>query len=49
MLQINHIRQQADIVKERLAVKNFSNLEIVDEILQIDEELRKQKTQTESL
>jgi seryl-tRNA synthetase len=49
MLQINHIRQQAELVKERLAVKNFHNVEIIDEILQIDEELRKQKTQTESL
>lgn len=49
MLQINHIRQQAELVKERLAVKNFPNVEIIDEILQIDEELRKQKTQTESL
>jgi len=49
MLQINFIRQNPALVKERLSVRNFSNLELVDTILSIDEELRKLKTVTESL
>ena len=49
MLQINFIKEQTDLVKEKLAVKNFGHLELVDELLQLDEELRKQKITTESL
>ena len=49
MLQINYIKQHTALVKEKLAVKNFVNIELVDELLQLDEELRKQKTATESL
>ncbi len=49
MLQINYIKQHTALVKEKLAVKNFANIELVDELLQLDEELRKQKTATESL
>lgn len=49
MLQINYIRQHTALVKERLVVKNFTNLQLVDELLQLDEELRKQKIATEEL
>ena len=49
MLQINLIRQNSDLVKERLSVKNFSDISLVDKILQSDEQLRKLKTETESL
>lgn len=49
MLQINYIRQNAALVKERLGVKNFADPEIVDRILAKDEELRKLKTATENL
>ncbi len=49
MLQINYIKQNTALVKEKLAVKNFGNIELVDELLQLDEELRKQKTTTETL
>ncbi len=49
MLQINYIKQHADIVKERLAVKNFANINLVDELITLDEEIRKQKVVTESL
>ena len=49
MLQINYIKQHTALVKEKLAVKNFGNIELVDELLQLDEELRKQKTATETL
>jgi seryl-tRNA synthetase len=49
MLQINYIRQNTDFVKERLAVKNFNNIGLVDELLELDESLRLQKALTESL
>ena len=49
MLQINYIKQHTALVKEKLAVKNFATINVVDELLQLDEELRRQKTITESL
>ena len=49
MLQINFIRQNAELVKERLAVKNFGELNLVDELISLDEEIRKQKVSTEAL
>jgi seryl-tRNA synthetase len=49
MLQIGYIRQNTALVKEKLAVKNFSDLSIIDKILEIDEQLRKLKTETETL
>ncbi|HRD58254.1 MAG TPA: serine--tRNA ligase [Ferruginibacter sp.] len=49
MLQINYIRQHAALVKEKLAVKNFGNTQVVDELLLLDESLRKQKTISETL
>ncbi len=49
MLQINYIRQHADVVKEKLAVKNFAQLHLVDELLAEDEEIRKLKAETETL
>ena len=49
MLQINYIRQHTEEVKEKLAKKNFGNIDLVDEILQVDDELRKQKAITENL
>jgi seryl-tRNA synthetase len=49
MLQINFIKQNADLVKERLAVRNFANIGLVDELIRLDEELRKQKLVSENL
>ena len=49
MLQINNIRQNPEWVKERLAVRNFSGIDLVDSILQTDEELRKIKVAAETL
>lgn len=49
MLQINNIRQNPEWVKERLAVRNFKDIELVDRIMQIDEELRKIKVAAENL
>jgi seryl-tRNA synthetase len=49
MLQINYIRQNAALVKGRLAIKNFGQMKLVDELISQDEEIRKQKVSTEAL
>lgn len=49
MLQINLLRQNAALVKERLAAKYFSNISLVDDILSIDEQVRKLKVESETL
>jgi seryl-tRNA synthetase len=41
MIQIQTIRENAAWVKERLAVKNFKDLQLVDEIVALDEQRRK--------
>lgn len=40
MLQIAQLKQDRALVKERLAVKNFRELNLVDEIIALDEERR---------
>jgi seryl-tRNA synthetase len=49
MLQVQILRQNAGKVKERLAIKYFADLSLVDKIVSLDEECRKQKTETERL
>ncbi len=49
MLQVNYIRQNAVLVKERLDVKIFGDLSIVDKIIELDEQVRKLKVETETL
>ncbi|HMK03525.1 MAG TPA: serine--tRNA ligase [Ferruginibacter sp.] len=49
MLQISYIRQNTALVKEKLAIKNFTDLSLVDKLLEADEQLRKLKTETETL
>ncbi len=49
MLQIGYIRQQTALVKEKLAVKNFGDIAMVDKLLETDEQVRKLKTETETL
>ncbi len=41
MLQVNYIRQNRDTVLERLAVKNFTQTQLVDEIIALDDERKK--------
>ncbi len=41
MLQVNFIRQHVEFVKERLAVKHFSQISLVDDLLALDERRRK--------
>lgn len=49
MLQLNFIRQNTALVRERLSIKNFGQPELVDKILAADELVRKLKSETESL
>lgn len=49
MLQISYIRQNAALVKERLALRNFGNVSLIDAIISADEQLRVLKTETEAL
>jgi seryl-tRNA synthetase len=44
MLQVNYIKQNKDQVLTRLAVKNFKETEIIDEILSLDEERKRLQT-----
>jgi seryl-tRNA synthetase len=41
MLQVNLIKQNPEEVKKRLSVKNFKELNLVDEIISLDEERKK--------
>jgi len=41
MLQVNYIRQNRERVLERLAVKNFSQVQLVDEVIALDDERKK--------
>ncbi len=49
MLQISYIRQHTALVKEKLAVKHFGDIAVVDKILETDEQVRKLKTESEAL
>ena len=48
MLELQVIRQKPDWVKERLAVKNFKEENVIDEILRLDFTVRSLKAETES-
>jgi seryl-tRNA synthetase len=47
MLQLNYIRQNVQLVKERLAVKNFKDTGLVDEIIAIDTKRKELQQQSE--
>jgi seryl-tRNA synthetase len=49
MLQLAFIRQNRDLVIERLGVKNFKELSLVDEIIALDEQRRKKQTENDEL
>lgn len=49
MLQVNFIRQNADFVKERLAVKHFAQLNLIDELIDLDEKRRKLQFERDEL
>ena len=41
MLQVAFIRNNTDLVKKKLALKNFTDTNIVDQIVALDDERRK--------
>ena len=49
MLQLNYIRQNADLVKERLAVKHFENIHLIDQIIGLDIKRKELQQQSESI
>lgn len=49
MLQLSYIRQQPALVKERLAIKNFAEPDIIDKIITIDDEKRKVQLESENI
>ena len=49
MLQISFIRQNKELVKERLSLRNFGDLSLVDKVVKLDEQVRKLKVDSETL
>lgn len=49
MLQVAIIRNHTERVKQRLAVKNFTALNLVDEVLQLDEERKKLQAEFDTI
>jgi seryl-tRNA synthetase len=49
MLQVNTIRQNPELIKERLAVKHFKQLELVDEVLQWDDKRKQLQVEQDNL
>ncbi|RYY28953.1 MAG: serine--tRNA ligase [Sphingobacteriaceae bacterium] len=49
MLQVSYIRENREKVLERLAVRNFKQPELVDEILALDEQRRSAQTKLENV
>jgi len=49
MLQVGFIKQHTELVKQRLALKNFKQPELVDELLQWDEKRRQYQLEQEDI
>ena len=49
MLQLQVLRQDPRAVKERLAIKNFSETSLVDEIISIDDERKKLQLESDTI
>ncbi|HXB42877.1 MAG TPA: serine--tRNA ligase [Puia sp.] len=49
MLDMKFIRDNKDLVKQRLAIRNFKNLKLVDKIIELDNLRKKLKTQKEQI
>src|ERR1700709_2157152 len=49
MLQVSYIRDNREQVLERLAVRNFKQPELVDEIIQLDDKRRQTQTSMDSV
>lgn len=49
MLQLNFLRGNPDLVKSRLAIKNFANTGLVDEIIALDTKRKELQQESESI
>ena len=49
MLQINYIRQNRDLVLQRLAVKHFGETDMIDILINLDEQKRKIQTEKDEM
>ncbi|WP_257656846.1 serine--tRNA ligase [Parapedobacter lycopersici] len=49
MLQVNYIRENRDHVIERLALRNFKQTTLVDEVVALDEQRRQIQTESDAL
>ena len=49
MLQVNVLRNNPDWVKERLTVKNYKQLELVDEIVALDDDRKKVQSEYDTM
>ncbi|WP_395625917.1 serine--tRNA ligase [Daejeonella sp.] len=49
MLQVSYIRENREEVLNRLSVKNFKHLDLVDQILKLDDDRRQTQTQLDSI
>ena len=49
MLQVNVIRQNPEFVKERLAIKHFKQLELIDEVLKWDDKRKQIQAEQDNL
>ncbi len=41
MLQVNYLRQHTQLAKDKLAIKHFSNLDIVDQVIAMDDQRKR--------
>jgi seryl-tRNA synthetase len=49
MLQVSFIRKNIDFVKERLKFRNFNNLFLIDELIDLDQKSRKLQTEKQEI
>jgi seryl-tRNA synthetase len=49
MLQVAFIRQNVDFVKERLAVRNFKEIELVDTVVRLDDQRKKLQLESDTI
>jgi seryl-tRNA synthetase len=49
MLQVPFIRQNIDFVKERLKIRNFSKLNLIDELVELDQKARKLQAEKQEI
>ena len=48
MLQVAFLRNNTELVKQKLAVKNFIEIKFVDEVLQLDDERKRLQLEFEN-